>query len=112
MLQCFDLNDANFCNRLGRHLEYISSDILELETAISEMHLNVEVKHDAQVSIQKLDHVYQRIVDLASLFDAISKEYKSDITLLEKVSLAETRALLLPNPQETYPPSGELDLFD
>ncbi len=63
------------------------------------------------MSLQRLDHVQQRITDLCVLLDGIAKRRDLHLLIVQELDLAETRALLETRLRQEEQASGDVELF-
>ena len=111
MTRTLDPGGQAFCAGLARHLSVISSDIAEIEVLIANLGADPNVSHQDLVTLQKIDHVQQRIGDLAVLFDELVQGDVSKVDLSNRVVLAETRRLLSNAVVRSQDTPGDVDLF-
>ena len=113
MADAFNPRDPGFCKSLSKYLLGVCADVSEIEQTFLKLDLTSKsnIDHEAQISLQKLDHVQQRLLDLSGLFQGITEEFLSNKTLSHKLALAETRALLGQAHVEKSAHSGDIDLF-
>ncbi|WP_299692929.1 hypothetical protein [uncultured Tateyamaria sp.] len=113
MTSQFDPGGRAFYASLARHLGAISSDVAEIERLIATLSPEADtgLAHETLVTLQKIDHIRQRIADLATLFESVGQDDVCETTVIDRITLAETRGLL--NGVATKPQieAGDLDLF-
>lgn len=107
------LNEPEFCAKISKYLAAMSTDLLEIEHSILHAdHLNgATLSKQEQISIQKIDHVYQRLTDLSLLFKGFSESVENTRSFSSKLALEETRALLDSGKARGLKTYGDLDLF-
>lgn len=99
--------------RLASYLRALAADVLDVEDALSapESEDPSAPCADAVVSLQKLDHIHQRLLDLVRLCDLTAEGVLSHRTVAKTLHLAETRALLKTLEKDTPSTQGDVHLF-
>lgn len=113
MVTQFDATASVFHDRLARYLAAISDDVSKVEQTVlpEDLVAGQNAARDAQISLQKIDHVQQRIMDLVALFEGMAAGHLDEASLVSRLKLEETRGLVLPDAALTKSSSGDLDLF-
>lgn len=108
-----DLRDPIFCDRVARHLSEMAVDLAAVETCLERL-ITEPSYRDANatlIPVQRIDHLQQRLADLATMFGALASDDSTIASLSKELKLAETRALLDGHAQRGAVQNGEVDLF-
>ena len=109
----FDATTPAVHDRRALFLAAISDDVSRVEQTVLSLDL-VSGQHaarDAQISLQKIDHVQQRIMDLVALFEGMAAGHLDEASLVNRLKLEETRGLVSSDSAQSESSSGDLDLF-
>ncbi|MEM9870714.1 MAG: hypothetical protein AAF822_05620 [Pseudomonadota bacterium] len=113
MSGAIDHTGPRFYANLADYISGISRDVLEIERSIS----TSGIEHPARlsdatlVSLQKIDHVQQRLADLATLFAEVAQGHVEEVTIVRRLALAETRSLLGCETKDQSKRTGDVDFF-
>ena len=113
MSGAIDHTGPGFYANLADYISAISRDVLEIERSIS----TGGIEHPARlsdatlVSLQKIDHVQQRLADLATLFAEVAQGHVEEATIVRRLALAETRSLLGCDTKDRTKRTGDVDFF-
>lgn len=99
--------------RVATYLRGLAADVLEVEDTLSATNGTDPCAPllDAVVSLQKLDHIHQRLLDLVRLCDLTAEGALSHRTVADTLHLEETRALLNALEKDAPTSQGDIHLF-
>lgn len=99
--------------RVSAQLRLISHDVKQIEDAFERLSGQIisDTEADAIHGIQRLDHVQQRLADLAVVFQHLGDEMPHGAPLAARLNLEETRRIVSDLPARNDQVAGDLDLF-
>ncbi|MEP1962922.1 hypothetical protein [Tateyamaria sp.] len=108
-----DLDDAEVLGKMAHHLRKLSEEVAQVAKTVSDVTEGIATfpSNGAITRLQKIDSVQQSLWDLAQLSDALACNVPTRATALQKLKLAETRALLVKDSDAFSACSGTVDLF-
>ena len=109
----FDATAPAFHDRLAHYLAAISDDMSEVEQTVlsADLLAGHQPARNTQISLQKIDHVQQRVMDLIALFEGMADGHLDEASLVGRLKLEETRGLVSSDQEWVQSRSGDLDLF-
>ncbi|MEL6416673.1 MAG: hypothetical protein AAFQ15_17215 [Pseudomonadota bacterium] len=99
--------------RVSAHLRSISHDVKQIEDAFERLSGQITNRPEADAihDMQRLDHVQQRLSDLAVVFHHFAEEAPKGTPLAARLSLEETRRIVCDLPEQNDQAAGDVDLF-